>query len=242
MLLHKKFEAELRDLVTKIEQKYSDDQKKRADAMKELQNKLVNYDQVFKDQAKLITQGNQAQELAAAAIFFMEAVNKPGYPLERAANNLKKAARGDSVVIAALGNLSPSLLKEGTESLVSLASRFEKVKNECHRLSLVPEGGGIVSMAMSKVTASLLSDKPNVNDDNTVDGILFRAQQALSNNDLVSAVESMERLPKGLIAEAARDWVTHARDLMIANSVVKVSLNQALLKSTTAPTPNAKSS
>ena len=229
--LRKKFENELRDLVLKIEEKFNEDQRKRIEAMKDLQNKLNNFDQVFKDQAKIITQGNQAQELATAAILFMEAVNKPGNPLEKAANNLKKAARGDSIVNSAIANISPILLKEGTESLISLAARFEKVKNECHRLSLVPEGGGIVSHAMSKVTATLLSERSNIDDDNSVDGLLFRAQRALSDNDIATAVENMEKLPKGLISEAAKDWVNHARDLMIANSVVKVALNQALLKS-----------
>ncbi|CAG8546207.1 1911_t:CDS:1, partial [Cetraspora pellucida] len=117
----------------------------------------------------------------------------------------------DEVVSAVLSTIDDSVAINGVDSISDLSKRFNTVREEVRRASLVPEDGGVLSHLSSLILSKILFRKHGLVDGNDVEAILARVQYYLNKNDLDTATRELNQL-EGWPKKLANDWITSARN------------------------------
>ncbi|CAG8732387.1 13922_t:CDS:2 [Dentiscutata erythropus] len=134
----------------------------------------------------------------------------------------------DEVVLAVLSTIDDSVAINGIDSISDLSKRFNTVREEVRRASLVPEDGGVFSHLLSFVLSKILFRKHGLVDGNDVEAILARVQYYLNKNDLDTAARELNQL-EGWPKKLANDWIISARNHLEIKQAIEVIETQATL-------------
>ncbi|CAG8445470.1 6568_t:CDS:2 [Dentiscutata heterogama] len=134
----------------------------------------------------------------------------------------------DEVVSAVLSTIDDSVAINGIDSISDLSKRFNTVREEVRRASLVPEDGGVFSHLLSFVLSKILFRKHGLVDGNDVEAILARVQYYLNKNDLDTAARELNQL-EGWPKKLANDWIISARNHLEVKQAIEVIETQATL-------------
>ncbi|RIB02442.1 mitochondrial inner membrane protein [Gigaspora rosea] len=134
----------------------------------------------------------------------------------------------DEVVSAVLSTIDDSVAINGIDSISDLSKRFNTVREEVRRASLVPENGGVFSHLLSFVLSKILFRKHGLVDGNDVEAILARVQYYLNKNDLDIAARELNQL-EGWPKKLANDWIISARNHLEVKQAIEVIETQATL-------------
>jgi len=166
-------------------------------------------DELEESEATALKVGGEVRESLLAAGRLREALHSAA-PFSAELQALRAAAPEDPGLAEVTGQLAPRA-DSGIPTLATLRERFDAVARDVAATELRMEGDGWVSGMVNRLS-SLVSvrrtDFPE--DDQSVDAILSRAEDALNTGDLMAAVQQMEAL-QGDAATAAARWLDDAR-------------------------------
>lgn len=117
----------------------------------------------------------------------------------------------------ALGTLQSH--KDGVETKISLAERFETVAKAVSQAKIAGSDEGFVGKTLNNLASLVTVRRTDVTDGPGVDAILARAEKALDHGDLAGAVEAMKQLD-GAPAERAADWLKSAEARLAVDGAV----------------------
>lgn len=151
-----------------------------------------------------------ANQLAAAA------ATSGGFGAELGA--VRAAAPADPAVAAALEALAARA--GGVPSLAVLRDHFARTATAAVDASVVGSGEGVIGQALTRV-ASLVTIRRTATDaDDSLDGMLLRAEAALAAGDLPGAIAAVRRLD-GDPAKAAAGWLADAEARAAVDAAVR---------------------
>jgi len=133
------------------------------------------------------------------------------------------------VARAVVDTMDDHVAAEGVSTAKELKERFEGVKEEVRKASLVPENGGFVSHAISRVFSKAMFPK-SVREGSDVEAILTRAEDYVFEGDFELAARELNQLagwPKQLV----KDWVEETRRYLEAQQALKVLETECFLQS-----------
>ncbi|CAG8545334.1 6619_t:CDS:2, partial [Ambispora gerdemannii] len=173
--------------------------------LKELQNLSVQNADNLDDSIK-------SHRLWRAVYALKNAVNKPHRtPFANEVATLKEVASTDELVTAVLSTIDDSVSSTGIDSVSNLVARFAKVREAVRSASLVPENGGLLPHALSRVLYRFMFRKHGMMDGDDVEAVLARVEHHLKEHDLDKATRELNQL-KGWPKTIASDWMRAARD------------------------------
>ncbi|MBK8176266.1 MAG: hypothetical protein IPK66_13685 [Rhodospirillales bacterium] len=157
-----------------------------------------------------------------------------GTPFVRELAAVRAFGGDDTTIATAAASLEP-IAAHGVPTMAALRNRFAAVADDAARAAPVVEGDGwseqVVSRLASLVTVRRIGD--NAVASGGVDGILAQAQTALSDGDLLTAVNALDQL-EGAPAAAFEDWLQAANTRLQANEALSVIQQRAIARLTSA--------
>jgi mitofilin len=218
--LGREYEARLTKTKGAVEQRAAEDAKQRLAALQQLKGQVAELQTALAQRTNAHASSKSTRDAAIATVDLQTALFKAPNRLGVEVNNLRRAAGDDSVIKAALDSIPKRVLQQGVPTELELAQRFARVYDNCYRVALVPEDGGVVEHAMAHLAAAVTirGGKP---EGTSQEAVLARARELLvEQNDLDAALNEMEKL-KGPVKEAASDWIAQAKG--------RVAVQQAVL-------------
>jgi hypothetical protein len=133
---------------------------------------------------------------------------------------------GDETIKQAVSELEPGAAT-GVPGLATLRQSFEPVANEIVHAAQAPEGDNLINRAADNLMR-LVTVRPVGGDvrGDTVEARVARAEAALDEGDLASAVAELDQL-EGRAAAAAADWLKQAKARLGADQAVAQLRTQA---------------
>jgi mitofilin len=116
----------------------------------------------------------------------------------------------------------------GVDTFLDLAERFQTVKEQVRRASMVPEDGGLISHAVSATMSKLLVEKQGNVAGDDVEAILARTEYRLGQFDLDGATRELNQL-SGWPKRLAHDWIEAARRRLELLQALQVIETQSYL-------------
>ncbi|CAG8534398.1 6628_t:CDS:2 [Ambispora leptoticha] len=150
------------------------------------------------------------------------AVNQPHrIPFANEVATLKKEASTDELVTVVLSTIDDSVSSTGIESVSNLVARFAKVREAVRSASLVPENGGLLPHALSRVLYRFMFRKHGMMEGDDVEAVLARVEHHLKEHDLDKATRELNQL-KGWPKTITSDWMRAARDHLEVKQAIQV--------------------
>lgn len=132
---------------------------------------------------------------------------------------LKKAAGNKPDLVALVNELTPHADK-GIPLLATLSDRFGAMASAASAAAHRIDGDDWVA-AIANRLASVVTIRRTDGADDTIDGLLAKAEAAMRDGDLIGAVKTLEGLKDGP-AEAAASWLKQARARVLAERAMAV--------------------
>jgi len=135
---------------------------------------------------------------------------------------LRELVVGDRFASAIAQSLPLKAHTDGIPTRSELKARFPRMRKECVRASLVPEGdkAGLVGQIVGAALASVTFTRKGMVEGKSAEDVLARAEFLLEMGDLISALEEIRSL-KGLAALTAKDWVGDAEARLASEMALK---------------------
>lgn len=202
----------------------------RLQALEVLQGRLGEIEASLKENEKARARLNFTRIASLALLKFTRvALLEKSSPdeIEAHLSELRMAAAGDSVISQALNSLPSRVFAGGIPSLTRLCKDFETdVKPDLVRIAMLPENATFMQESLAKLSyALLLSSTPSASpQDESVSAVCSKTLELLERQDLVSAFNQLESLPKDLIkrSSAAQTWVLEANDRIRVEAAVRL--------------------
>ncbi len=161
------------------------------------------------EKTKAAATGAAARALVLATSQLRQALHDDA-PFVEPLRTLEAVAEGNQKVTEAVAALSPHAEK-GVSSLTSLRNRFDSMASKAANAAKLPEGAGWVQKTINRLTSlASVRQVDGGGDENSLDGVLFRAGASLKSGDLMNAVKTLEELD-GAAGAAAETWLKDAR-------------------------------
>lgn len=143
-------------------------------------------------------------------------------PLSEGWNLMAAKGKGHKLVKAALVSVDPKIVEKGVKPLEQLQFSFHPLRESIRSVALVPEDGGLLAIALSKVLSYFTFRKHGLVDGHDVESILSRAEYYLCvEQDVLNAAKELNQL-KGWSKKIASDWLKDARDYLEVHQAVSV--------------------
>ncbi|KAJ1918578.1 MICOS complex subunit mic60 [Mycoemilia scoparia] len=129
---------------------------------------------------------------------------------------------------AAFKSIKPKVALSGVSSPNELEDRFDYVRREVRRVSLVPEDGTFVSQVQSAMLSKLLFEKEGLVEGDDTESVLARAHYHLRRHDLDGATRELNQL-KSWSKKLAEDWIAEARQRLEVEQALQVARSEDIL-------------
>lgn len=130
-------------------------------------------------------------------------------PFVNELRHLQRVSKQFPIASSVAASLDNEVARTGLLTLNDLRERFDFVRLEVSRASLVPENAGLAGHLTSYALSSLLFSKSESSTGTDIESILARTQSYLSKGDLLSATSELNQV-KGWPKKLAMDWLHSA--------------------------------
>ncbi|KAK9904932.1 hypothetical protein WJX75_005876 [Coccomyxa subellipsoidea] len=190
----------------------------RAGTIDELRTRVNALGQAFSRRSDEQRDSTRAHQVSLGA-FALEDALAHGRPYAAAASLLSQSCSEDDLVAAALQALPKEAADKGIPTRVELLQRAPGVAQNARQMAYIePGSGGIVSLGLARLAASLKVPEGSSTSGEGTDGALASMQSHLAAGRLAEAADALEAGTKGTAAEkSASEWARDARARALAD-------------------------
>ncbi|KAJ2557036.1 hypothetical protein EV175_001599 [Coemansia sp. RSA 1933] len=194
-------------------------------------SQLRQLTQTVQESGNLISQSRGIARLGVALAALRSAVvdSKTQTPFASELMALASAATTDFPATRAAISLIPrDVAEQGVPSQIELEDRFDVVRKEIRRVSLVPENGNIGSQVLSATLSKVMFEKEGLVEGSDVEAVLARTGYYLKGHNLDLATRELNQL-KGWPKKLAEDWLSAARRRLEIEQTVGIAETEEML-------------
>ncbi|KAJ1897581.1 MICOS complex subunit mic60 [Kickxella alabastrina] len=196
-----------------------------------VESQLRQLVQMAQDSGDLIRQSRAVSKLSVAVSALKSAAvgAQVQTPFASELSALTGAATTDfPATRAAFASIPREVAEQGIPSQVELEDRFDAVRKEIRRVSLVPEDGNFGSQVLSATLSKVMFEKEGLVEGDDVEAVLSRAGHYLKQHNLDMAARELNQL-KGWPKKLSEDWIATARRRLEVEQAIAVAESEELL-------------
>lgn len=188
-----------------------------AKQMRDLSGRLAKVEDEMKATAGLRIEG-RGQAIGIAVAMLRDAAARGG-PFQIALSQLERAGSNDPVVAKQLETLSP-LAAQGAPTLEQLRQDFPGVADDAVRAATDDHSGGIWQSTVANLKKLFPIRRVDATGEDSLDGRLARAENALKANDLQTAIAALDGISGANAKQAVEPWLNRAKARATVNQAI----------------------
>ncbi len=214
-----------RQFTDEVKQRVDEERNGRLSRLGELSHNVEELEKLTTGWNDVVDANLQTQRLHVAIEAVRAAIEEADRPRPflRELVALRETASDDPVVNTAIASINPSAYRYGLPTSAQIIDRFRRVAAEVRKASLVPDGAGAASHAVSVMLSKVLFRKQGLAAGDDVESILTRAETLLEEGDLDGAAREVNGLA-GWAKTLSRDWLAEVRTVLEVRQALDVRI------------------
>ncbi|MDP2699079.1 COG4223 family protein [Thalassospira sp.] len=180
-----------------------------ASEMRDMSARLATMEEEVRATAGLRIEG-RGQAIGIAVAILRDAVQRGG-PFQVALNQLERSGTDDPLVAEQIVLLKP-FANTGAPTIENLRQSFPAIAQEAIRASTDDHSGSVLDATLANLQKLFPVRRVDVAGQESLDGRLASAEQALEHNDLDAAITALEGVEGVNAQQAIAPWLTRAKD------------------------------
>ncbi|WP_417803419.1 COG4223 family protein [Thalassospira lucentensis] len=188
-----------------------------ANEMRQMSARLSTMEEEVRATAGLRVE-SRGQAIAMAVTILRDALQRGG-PFIIALNQLERSSGDDEVITKQLETLKP-LAEQGAPTLEKLRQTFPAMAQEAVQAATDDHSGSVWDATWANIKKMIPIRRVDVAGEESLEGRLATAENALAHDDLDEAVTALEGIEGKNASAAVSEWLNQAKNRQVLNSAI----------------------